>query len=86
MERTQALVNALKLLMQFGKVDEAKEIKGLIENAPDRAIWVALKALSLGVTAASRDVFGVGASGRSFLAKGKPWYDALEHQFGAIKE
>lgn len=86
MERTLALVNALKLLLKFGRLDESKQVREMVEKAPDRALWLALKSLSLGVTAASRDVFELGAGGRPFIEKGKPWYESLERQFGVIKE
>ena len=86
MERTSALVNAIKLLIKFDRIDEARQVKTALDTEPDRSLWMALKTLNLGVTAASRDVFGFGDGGRSFVERGKPWYEALEQRFGKIKD
>ncbi|MBN8564105.1 MAG: hypothetical protein J0L70_26570 [Leptolyngbya sp. UWPOB_LEPTO1] len=86
LERTSALVNALQLLMKFDRIDAAKQIKSMLEDEPNHALWIALKSLGLGVTAASREVFGFGSGGSNFQNKAKPWYAALERQFGQIKE
>ncbi|MBW4445092.1 MAG: hypothetical protein KME10_28655 [Plectolyngbya sp. WJT66-NPBG17] len=86
MERTSALINAIKLLIKFDRIDDAQQVKTVLDTEPDRALWMALHSLKLGVTAASRDVFGYGDGGRSFVEKGKPWYEALEQQFGRIKD
>lgn len=86
LERTSALVNALQLLIKFDRIDAAKQVKSMLEDEPNQALWVALKSLGLGVTAASREVFGFGAGGSNFQNKAKPWYAALEKQFGQIKD
>jgi hypothetical protein len=85
-EQTAALVNAIKLLIKFDRIDEARQVKTVLDTEPDRALWMALHSLNLGVTAASREVFGCGDGGRSFVERGKPWYEALEQKFGKIKE
>jgi len=51
----------------------------------NKALWLSLKLLRLGVTASSRDVFGCGTGGKAFQ-KAKDWYHALESTFGKIVE
>ena len=86
MEHTSALVNAIKLLIKFDRIEEAKQVQTMLDDDPDQALWLALRSLNLGVTAASRDVLGCGSGGRSFIERGKPWYEALEQRFGRIKD
>ncbi|MEA5551773.1 hypothetical protein VB713_12400 [Anabaena cylindrica UHCC 0172] len=84
-ERSKAITRILELLK--GVVcGEVSEVIALITINPEQAIWKGLRVLRLGVTAASRDVFGCGTGGKAFLEKAKPWYEALEKRFGKIKE
>jgi hypothetical protein len=67
------------------EVERVGEAIALIHTQPDKALWLSLKILKLGVTASSRDVFGCGTGGKAFQ-KAKDWYHALESTFGQIVE
>jgi hypothetical protein len=67
------------------EVEQVSEAIALIPTQPDKALWLSLKLLRLGVTASSRDVFGCGTGGKTFQ-KAKDWYRALESTFGKIVE
>jgi len=86
-ERSKALVRAMALLSRRGssEVDTVSEVIALIPTEPDKALWLSLKLLRLGVTASSRDVFGCGTGGKAFQ-KAKDWYRVLELTFGKIVE
>lgn len=86
-ERSKALARVMPLLSNRGssEVERVSEAIALIPTEPDRALWLSLKILKLGVTATSRDVFGCGTGGKAF-AKAKHWYDLLESIFGKIVE
>ena len=86
-ERSKALARVMALLSSRGssEVDTVSEVIGLIPAQPDKALWLSLKLLRLGVTASSRDVFGCGTGGKAFQ-KAKDWYHALESTFGKIVE
>jgi hypothetical protein len=86
-ERSKALAKAMALLSSRGssEVDTVSEVIALIPTQPDKALWLSLKLLRLGVTASSRDVFGCGTGGKAFQ-KAKDWYQALESTFGKIVE
>ena len=86
-ERSKALVRAMALLSRRGnsEVERVGEAIALIPTQPDKALWLSLKLLRLGVTASSRDVFGCGTGGKAFQ-KAKDWYHALESTFGKIVE
>jgi hypothetical protein len=86
-ERSKALARAIALLSNRGssEVGEVSEALALIPTQPDKALWLSLKILKLGVTASSRDVFGCGTGGKAF-GKAKHWYDLLESTFGKIVE
>lgn len=86
-ERSKALARVMALLSSRGssEVDTVSEVIGLIPAQPDKALWLSLKLLRLGVTASSRDVFGCGTGGKAFQ-KAKDWYRALESTFGKIVE
>ncbi|MEG4207684.1 hypothetical protein QUA20_27645 [Microcoleus sp. Pol7_A1] len=86
-ERSKALARVMALLSSRGssEVDTVSEVIALIPVQPDKALWLSLKLLRLGVTASSRDVFGCGTGGKAFQ-KAKDWYYALESTFGKIVE
>jgi hypothetical protein len=86
-ERSKALARAMALLSSRGssEVNTVSEAIALIPTEPDKALWLSLKLLRLGVTASSRDVFGCGTGGKAFQ-KAKDWYHALESSFGNIVE
>jgi hypothetical protein len=86
-ERSKALARAMALLGKRGssEVERVSEAIALIHTQPDKALWLSLKILRLGVTASSRDVFGCGRGGKAFQ-KAKDWYHALESTFGKIVE
>ena len=86
-ERSKALARVMALLCRRGSsgVDTVSEAISLIPTEPDKALWLSLKLLRLGVTASSRDVFGCGTGGKAFQ-KAKDWYRALESTFGKIVE
>ena len=86
-ERSKALARAMALLGKRGgsEVERVREAIALIHTQPDKALWLSLKILRLGVTASSRDVFGCGRGGKAFQ-KAKDWYQALESTFGKIVE
>jgi hypothetical protein len=86
-ERSKALARVMVLLSSRGssEVDTVSEVIVLIPVQPDKALWLSLKILRLGVTASSRDVFGCGTGGKAFQ-KAKDWYNALESTFGKIVE
>ncbi|MEG4431580.1 hypothetical protein QUA95_16000 [Microcoleus sp. F10_A2] len=86
-ERSKALARVMALLSKRGssEAERASEAIGLIPAQPDKALWLSLKILQLGVTASSRDVFGCGTGGKAFQ-KAKDWYDLLESTFGKIVE
>ncbi|MEP6519571.1 hypothetical protein NDI35_26015 [Microcoleus vaginatus FACHB-2002] len=86
-ERSKALARVMALLSSQGssEVERVSEVIALIPTQPDKALWLSLKLLRLGVTASSRDVFGCGTGGKAFQ-KAKDWYHALESTFGKIVE
>jgi hypothetical protein len=86
-ERSKALARVMALLGKRGssEVERVGEAIALIHAQPDKALWLSLKILRLGVTASSRDVFGCGTGGKAFQ-KAKDWYQALESTFGKIVE
>ncbi len=86
-ERSKALERVMALLSSRGssEVDTVSEVIALIPTQPDKALWLSLKLLRLGVTASSRDVFGCGTGGKAFQ-KAKDWYRVLESTFGKIVE
>jgi hypothetical protein len=86
-ERSKALARVMALLSSGGssEVDTVSEAIALIPTQPDKALWLSLKILRLGVTASSRDVFGCDMGGKAFQ-KAKDWYQALELTFGKIVE
>jgi hypothetical protein len=86
-ERSKALARVMALLGERGssEVERVGEAIALIHTQPDKALWLSLKILRLGVTASSRDVFGCGTGGKRFQ-KAKDWYQALESTFGKIVE
>jgi hypothetical protein len=86
-ERSKALARVMALLNSRGssEVERVSEAIALIPTQPDKALWLSLKILRLGVTASSRDVFGCGTGGKAFQ-KAKDWYQALESTFGKIVE
>ena len=86
-ERSKALARAMALLGKRGssEVERVGEAIALIHTQPDKALWLSLKILRLGVTASSRGVFGCGRGGKAFQ-KAKDWYQALESTFGQIVE
>jgi hypothetical protein len=86
-ERSKALARVLSRLNSLGssEVAQVSEAIALIPSQPDKALWLGLKLLRLGVTASSRDVFCTGAGGKAF-GKAKHWYDLLESSFGKIVE
>ena len=86
-ERSKALARVMALLSRRGssEVERVSEAIALIHTQPDKALWLSLKILRLGVTASSRDVFGCGTGGKAFQ-KAKEWYQALESTFGKIVE
>ncbi len=86
-ERSKALARVMALLSNRGssEVDTVSEAIALIPTQPDKALWLGLKLLRLGVTASSRDVFGCGTGGKAF-GKAKHWYNLLESTFGKIVE
>ena len=67
------------------EVERVSEAIALIPAQPDKALWLGLKLLRLGVTASSRDVFDCGTKGKAF-PKPKDWYNALESTFEKIVE
>jgi len=86
-ERSKALARVMALLGNRGssEADRVSEAIALIPAEPDKALWLSLKILKLGVTASSRDVFGCGTGGKAFQ-KAKDWYRVLESTFGKIVE
>ena len=86
-ERSKALARVMALLSRRGssEVERVSEVIALIPAQPDKALWLSLKLLKLGVTASSRDVFGCGTGGKAFQ-KAKDWYQVLESTFGKIVE
>ena len=86
-ERSKALARVMALLSYRGssEAEQVSEVIALIPSQPDKALWLSLKLLRLGVTASSRDVFGCGTGGKAFQ-KAKDWYHALESTFGKIVE
>lgn len=86
-ERSKALARVLSRLSSRGgnEVERVSEVIALLNTQPDKALWLGLKLLGLGVTASSRDVFGTGSGGKAF-GKAKDWYDTLESTFGKIVE
>jgi len=86
-DRSKALARVMALLSSRGstEVERVSEVIALIPTQPDKALWLSLKLLRLGVTASSRDVFGCGTGGKAFQ-KAKDWYHALESTFGKIVE
>ena len=86
-ERSKALARAMALLGNRGssEVERVTEAIALIPTQPDKALWLSLKILKLGVTASNRDVFGCGTGGKAFQ-KAKDWYGLLESTFGKIVE
>ncbi|MEG3904811.1 hypothetical protein QUB19_23635 [Microcoleus sp. B4-C5] len=86
-ERSKALARVMALLNKRGssEVEQVSEAIALIPTHPDKALWLSLKILKLGVTATSRDVFGCGTGGKGFQ-KAKDWYGLLESTFGKIVE
>lgn len=86
-ERTKALARVMALLGRrgSGEVERVSEAIALIPAQPDKALWLSLKILKLGVTATSRDVFLCGTGGKAFQ-KAKDWYGLLESTFGKIVE
>jgi hypothetical protein len=86
-ERSKALARVMALLGKRGssEVERVGEAIALIHTQPDKALWLSLKILRLGVTASSRDVFGCGTGGKAFQ-KAKDWYQTLESTFGKIVE
>jgi hypothetical protein len=86
-ERSKALARVMALLGKRGssEVERVSEAITLLSTQPDKALWLSLKILRLGVTASSRDVFGCGTGGKAFQ-KAKDWYQALESTFGKIVE
>jgi hypothetical protein len=86
-ERSKALARVMAFLSsrESSEVDTVSEVIALIPAGPDKALWLSLKILRLGVTASSRDVFGCGTGGKAFQ-KAKDWYQALESTFGKIVE
>ncbi|MEG4916316.1 hypothetical protein [Microcoleus sp. B7-D4] len=85
LERSKALARVMALLSNRGssEVERISEAIALIPTQPDKALWLSLKILKLGVTATSRDVFGCGTGGKAFQ-KAKDWYGLLESTFGKI--
>ena len=86
-ERSKALARVLSRLSSRGSSEVARvsEVIALLNVQPDKALWLSLKLLRLGVTASSRDVFGCGTKGKAF-PKPKDWYNAFESTFGKIVE
>lgn len=86
-ELSKALARVMTLLSRrgSGEVERVSEAIALLSNQPDKALWLSLKLLKLGVTATSRDVFLCGTGGKAF-GKAKDWYDLLESTFGKIME
>jgi hypothetical protein len=86
-ERSKALARVMALLSRrvSSEAELVSEAIALIHTQPDKALWLSLKILRLGVTASSRDVFGCGTGGKAFQ-KAKDWYDLLESTFGKIVE
>ncbi|WP_293356146.1 MULTISPECIES: hypothetical protein [unclassified Microcoleus] len=86
-ERSKALTRVMALLSNRGssEVERVSEVIALLNAQPDKALWLGLKILKLGVTATSRDVFCCGTGGKAF-GKAKHWYDLLESTFGKILE
>jgi hypothetical protein len=86
-ERSKALARVMALLSKRGssEVERVSEAIAFIHTQPDKALWLSLKILRLGVTASSRDVFGCGTGGKAFQ-KAKDWYHVLESTFGKIVE
>jgi hypothetical protein len=86
-ERAKALARAMAILSSrgSGEAERVSEAIVLLNTQPDKALWLSLKILRLGVTASSRDVFGCGTGGKAFQ-KAKDWYHALESTFGKIVE
>ena len=86
-ERSKALARVMALLSSRGssEVERVSEVIALIPTQPDKALWLSLKLLRLGVTASSRDVFGSVSGGKAFQ-KAKDWYQVLESTFGKIVE
>jgi hypothetical protein len=67
-ERSKALARVMALLSSRGssEVDTVSEVIALISTQPDKALWLSLKLLRLGVAASRRDVFGCGTGGKAF--------------------
>jgi hypothetical protein len=86
-ERSKALASVMALLNKRGssEVERVSEAIALIPVQSDKALWLSLKILKLGVTATSRDVFSCGTGGKAFQ-KAKDWYGLLESTFGKIVE
>ena len=86
-ERSKALARVMARLGNQGssEVERVSEAIALLSTQPDKALWLSLKILRLGVTASSRDVFCCGTGGKAFQ-KAKDWYHALESTFGKIVE
>ena len=86
-ERSKALARVMARLGNQGssEVERVSEAIALLSTQPDKALWLSLKILRLGVTASSRDVFCCGTGGKAFQ-KAKDWYDLLESTFGKIVE
>jgi hypothetical protein len=86
-DRSKVLARIMAVLSRRGssEVERVSEAIALPIAGPDKALWLSLKILRLGVTASSRDVFGCGTGGKAFQ-KAKDWYQALESTFGKIVE
>lgn len=76
--RSKALTKILALLGEAGSASD--EVISLMPVQPDRAVWIGIKLLGKSMTAASRDIFGMGTGGKKFqTAKG--WYESLKKEF-----
>ncbi|TAF39672.1 MAG: hypothetical protein EAZ69_00095 [Oscillatoriales cyanobacterium] len=85
-ERTKALARVFGLMRKYSVPNaEVEDAIELIPIDPDKALWLSLKILQLGVTQTSTKIFMKGNSGRPFL-KSKEWYSLLESKFGKITD
>jgi hypothetical protein len=84
-ERSKALARVMAFLSsrESSEVDTVSEVIALMPAGPDKALWLSLKLLRLGVTASSRDVFGCGTGGKAFQ-KAKDWYQVLDQPLARL--
>lgn len=78
-------LNALSKLLPLLPSETLNEVTELIPLNPDKAIWLGLKILKMGVIPTSRKIFN-GGTGDPNLQKVKRWYQELETEFGKIIE